>query len=201
MRRNLLCVLMISLLLSACGAEEGDTADDLALKLRGEFLAAEHYSGTACITADYGQRVYRYEMEFHSNEEETTLVLTAPETVAGLEARLSWKEGSVLEYDGAVMETGPLNPDGLTPVSSIPSMLRTAREGYLDTCVLETSESGTALRLTSRNPEEDPGCGTETVLWFDPGTFQLLRGEIWQDGFCVIQCEFSTFSMQMKDSG
>ena len=201
MRRNLLCVLMISLLLSACGAEEGDTADDLALKLRGEFLAAEYCSGTACITADYGQRVYRYEMEFHSNEEEATLVLTAPETVAGLEARLSWKEGSVLEYDGAVMETGPLNPDGLTPVSSIPFMLRTAREGYLDTCVLETSESGTALRLTSRNPEEDPGCGTETVLLFDPGTFQLLRGEIWQDGFCVIQCEFSTFSMQMKDSG
>ena len=201
MRRRLLCVLMISLLLSACGAEERETADDLALKLRGEFLAAESCSGTAYVTADYGQRVYRYELEFYSNEEETTLVLTAPETVAGLEARLSWKEGSILEYDGAVMETGPLNPDGLTPVSSIPSMLRTIREGYLDTCVLEESETGTLLRLTSRDPEEEPGGGTETVLWFEPSTFQLLRSEIWQDGFCVIQCEFSAFSKQMKDSG
>ena len=74
-------------------------------------------------------------------------------------------------------------------------------EGYLDACMLEESEEGTTLRLTSRDPEQDPGNGAETVLWFDPGTFQLLRGEIWQDGFCVIQCEFSTFSNQMKDSG
>ena len=195
------CVLMISLLLSACAAAEGETADDLALKLRGEYLAAERCSGTACVTADYGQRVYQYELEFQSNEEETLLTLTAPETVAGLTARLSWKEGSVLEYDGAVIETGPLNQDGLTPVSSIPSMLRTVREGYLDACVLEESEEGTTLRLTSRDPEQDPGKGTETVLWFDPNMFQLLRGEIWQDGFCVIQCEFSTFSNHMKDSG
>ena len=192
---------MISLLLSACAAAEGETADDLALKLRGEYLAAERCSGTACVTADYGQRVYQYELEFQSNEEETLLTLTAPETVAGLTARLSWKEGSVLEYDGAVIETGPLNQDGLTPVSSIPSMLRTVREGYLDACVLEESEEGTTLRLTSRDPEQDPGKGTETVLWFDPNMFQLLRGEIWQDGFCVIQCEFSTFSNHMKDSG
>ena len=201
MRKGMICVLMISLLLSACAAAEGETADDLALKLRGEYLAAERCSGTACVTADYGQRVYQYELEFQSNEEETLLTLTAPETVAGLTARLSWEEGSVLEYDGAVIETGPLNQDGLTPVSSIPSMLRTVREGYLDACVLEESEEGTTLRLTSRDPEQDPGKGTETVLWFDPNMFQLLRGEIWQDGFCVIQCEFSTFSNHMKDSG
>lgn len=201
MRKGMICVLMISLLLSACAAVEGETADDLALKLRGEYLAAERCSGTACVTADYGQRVYQYELEFQSNEEETLLTLTAPETVAGLTARLSWEEGSVLEYDGAVIETGPLNQDGLTPVSSIPSMLRTVREGYLDACVLEESEEGTTLRLTSRDPEQDPGKGTETVLWFDPNMFQLLRGEIWQDGFCVIQCEFSTFSNHMKDSG
>ncbi len=201
MRKAMACVLMTSLLLSACGRAEGETADDLALKLRGAYLAAECCSGTACVTADYGQRVYRYEMEFQSTGEETILNLTAPETVTGLTARLSWKEGSVLEYDGAVMETGPLNQDGLTPVASIPSMLRTVREGYLDACVLEESEEGTSLRLTSRDPEQDPGHGTETVLWADPDTFQLLRGEIWQDGFCVIQCEFSTFSNHMKDSG
>ena len=200
MRKGMICVLMISFLLSACAAAEGENGDDLALKLRGEYLAAESCSGTACVTADYGQRVYQYELEFQSNEEETLLTLTAPETVAGLTARLSWEEGSVLEYDGAVIETGPLNQDGLTPVSSIPSMLRTVREGYLDACMLEESEEGTTLRLTSRDPEQDPGNGAETVLWFDPGTFQLLRGEIWQDGFCVIQCEFSTFSNQMKDS-
>lgn len=201
MRKGMVCVLMISLLLSSCGSAEGETADDLALKLRGEYLAAESCTGTACVSADYGQRVYQYELEFQSDEEQTILTLTAPETVAGLTARLSWEEGSVLEYDGAVIETGPLNENGLTPVSAIPSIQRTIQKGYLDSCVLEETEGGSALRLTSRDPEQELGSGTETVLWFDPNTFQLQRGEIWQDGFCVIQCEFSTFSNQMKDSG
>lgn len=201
MRKGMICVLMISLFLSACGSGEEESADNLALKLRGEYLAAQCCSGTAAITADYGQRVYRYELEFQSDEEQTTLTLTSPETVEGLTARLSWEEGSVLEYDGTAIETGPLNQDGLTPVSAIPSMLHTIREGYLETCVLEQYEQGTVLRLTSRDPEQEPGSGTQSVLWFETDTFRLLRGEIWQDGFCVIQCEFSTFSKEMKDSG
>ncbi len=199
MRKGMICVLMISLLLSACGGTEGESGDALALKLRGEFLAADSCSGTAVVTADYGQRIYRYEMNFLSDEEQTTLTLTAPETVAGLTARLSWEDGSVLEYDGAVIETGPLNEAGLTPVSSIPSMLRTLREGYLDTCVLEEREEGRTLRITSRDPAMEPGQGPETVIWFSGEPMRPVRGEIWQDDLCVIQCEFSTFSNQRKD--
>ena len=41
MRKGMICVLMISFLLSACAAAEGENGDDLALKLRGEYLAAE----------------------------------------------------------------------------------------------------------------------------------------------------------------
>ena len=199
MRKGMICVLMISLLLSACGGTEGESGDALALKLRGEFLAADSCTGTAVVTADYGQRVYRYEMSFVSDEEQTALTLIAPETVAGLTARLSWEEGSVLEYDGAVIETGPLNEGGLTPVSAIPAMLRTLREGYLDTCVLEEQEEGKAtLRITSRDPAMEPGQGTETVMWFAGEPMRPVRGEIWQDNLCVIQCEFSTFSNQGK---
>ena len=77
-RKGLICVLMISLLLSACGSGEGETADDLALKLRGEYLGAQCCRGAATVTADYGQRVYQYELEFQSDEEQTLLTLTAP---------------------------------------------------------------------------------------------------------------------------
>jgi len=39
------------------------------------------WSGKAAITADYGRRVYQYELTAGGTREETVLVLTAPETV------------------------------------------------------------------------------------------------------------------------
>ena len=194
MRKLLLCVLMMTVLLTACGSGEESRAEELALTIRGEHLAAQSCAGTAALTADYGQRVCRYEVDFTSDEEETVLTLTAPETVAGITARLSWDEGSLLEYDGAVLETGELDDEGLTPVSAIPAILERVREGFLDSCVLEEEEGQPArLRLCIRDPEQELGHGVETSLWFDAASRRLLRGEISRDGFCVIQCEFTSF--------
>lgn len=149
----------------------------------------------AVVTADYGQRVYRYELSAAVNGEEALLTLTAPETVAGLTARIEEDEGW-LEYDGAILETGELAPGGLTPMGAIPALLETARSGYLDTCVLEELGEVQALRVVSRDPEEKQGSGTETTLWFDAATHALVRGEISQDGVCVLQCEFSQFTKE-----
>ncbi len=192
MRKVLCCVLMMTLLLTACGGVgAGSEAEELALQLRGEYLSMTDCAGEAVVTADYGQRVYRYEMHFTSDEKETVLTLTAPETVEGITARLPVGKESLLEYDGAVLETGPLNENGLTPVSAIPAILTALREGYLDTCTLEEDGGGQMLRLLIRDPEQQPGTGTETTLWFEGPSWYLCRGEISQDGFCIIQCEFS----------
>lgn len=196
MRKLLCCVLMMTLLLTACGGGAGSEAEELAVQIRGACLSAQTCSGTAQVTADYGQRICRYTMEFTADEQETALTLTAPETVAGITARLSGEKGSLLEYDGAVLETGPLNEDGLTPVSAIPALLGAARTGYLDVCALEETQQGRLLHLTIRDPQIQAGTGVETQLWFDADSMQLRRGEISQDGFCVIQCEFSTFLME-----
>lgn len=200
MRKLLLCVLMMIPLLSACGGQAGgNEAEELALTIRTEYLAAASFSGAAEITADYGTRVYEYQLTFTAGEEETVLTLTAPDTVAGLTARLPAEEDSVLEYDGAVLETGPLDESGLTPVSAVPAILNTVRKGYLDTCVLEDTDGGQVLRLTSRDPEKEPGEGQETVLWFDSAAHSLLRAELSQDGFCVLRCEFSAFTKETAE--
>ena len=84
------------------------------------------------------------------------------------------------------METGPLDGQGLSPVSSIPALLESARSGYITACGLE--EDGAVLRVDCGSPEGAPGSGTETVLWFDPSSHALVRGEISVDGFRVISC-------------
>ena len=50
------------------------------------------------------------------------------------------------------------------------------------------------LRVDCGDPESDPGVGTETALWFQPDSHQLLRGEISREGFRAIRCDFSDFS-------
>ena len=192
MRKCVVCVLMTTLLLAGCGKAGVSEAEELALTVRGEYLAMESCAARAAVTADYGQRVYQYEMAVSVNGEETTLTLSAPETVAGLTARLTGEE-NLLEFDGVSVETGPLDDDGLTPVSALPALLEAARSGYMTACALE--EDGALLRIDCGDPEGTPGAGTETALWFDASTHALTRGEISVDGFRAILCEFSEFTM------
>lgn len=193
MRKLLFCVPMMILLLSACtGGAEGNEAEELALQIRGEYLAMGSCAGQAAITADYGQRVYQYELAVAVDGEETTLTLSAPDTVAGITARVTGQDGQ-LEYDGLSVETGPLDPEGLSPVSAVPALLEGARSGYIVSCALE--EDGTLLRMDCGDPEGTPGTGSEVSLWFDTSTHALSRGEISVDGFLAILCEFTDFAM------
>nr|CRY96418.1 hypothetical protein [uncultured prokaryote] len=191
MRKCLVCVLMTTLLLAGCGGAGVSEAEELALTVRGEYLAMTGCAARAEVTADYGRRVYRYGMAVAVTEQETVLTLTAPETVAGLSARLDGEE-SLLEFDGVSVETGPMDGDGLTPVAAVPTLLEAARTGYITACALE--EDGGVLRVDCGDPEGTPGTGTETALWFDAATHALLKGEISVDGFRAILCEFSDFT-------
>ena len=193
MRKLLFCVPMMILLLSACtGGAEGNEAEELALQIRGEYLAMSSCAGQAAITADYGQRVYQYELAVAVDGEETTLTLSAPDTVAGITARVTGQDGQ-LEYDGLSVETGPLDPEGLSPVSAVPALLEGARSGYIVSCALE--EDGALLRMDCGDPEGTPGTGSEVSLWFDASTHAPSRGEISVDGFRAILCEFTDFAM------
>ena len=57
---------MILLLLASalCGCTGADDESQLALQLRSDFLAMDGCNGAMEVTADYGQRVYTYTVEF-----------------------------------------------------------------------------------------------------------------------------------------
>ena len=61
MRKLVLCVLMTTLL-AGCGQPGVSEAEELALTIRGEYLAMDRCAVQVSVTADYGQRVYQYEL-------------------------------------------------------------------------------------------------------------------------------------------
>ncbi len=199
MRKRLCALMMILVLpLSACGGKDGGGEAEKALaEIRGKYLEMTGCSGHAELTADYGQRVYAYGLDFTwQREGETLLTLTAPEVIAGTTAHIAAGE-TALEYDGVMLETGPLNAAGLAPVDAVPALLAYAREGFAAECAMEEGEESQRLHVICRDPESEPGTGTEADLWFDGTTGALLRGEISDGGMTVIQCDISDFGMDL----
>ena len=193
-RSGVICVLMISLLLSACAAAGEKGPQEQALAIRRQYL--EHTGCTASldVTADYGQRVYTYTVDVRTAGAKLTLTVTAPQELAGITAHVD-ETGSRLEYDGAVLETGELDRDGLTPLSAVPALLESARSGFIDSCTTEELDGQTTLRVLCRDPELPAGQGRETTVWFDGTSGALVRGEVAVDGYRVIRCEFLQFTL------
>lgn len=196
-RARLLCTPMILLFLvvASCGTLGNTDNDQLALKIRGEYLAAQMCQGTMSVTADYGQRVYNYKMTFQWEPRgDLILTVTEPENLAGITARVSQGK-SMLEYDGVRLETGSLAQNVASPIDGFPLLLTDIREGYIAECGAEMLGQQQALRICCRDPNQMPGQGIEGVIWFDWETHAMLRGELRSDGNTIVSFDLDTFSM------
>lgn len=192
MRKGKICALMMTLclLLAACGRGGAGDNDQLALEIRAAYLAMNGCSATIDITADYGRRVYDYTMAMTwARDGDTLLVIQAPESIAGVTARIG-KESASLEYEGVSLETGTLDDQGLSPIGAIPVLLTSAREAFIAESASEPVGEIPALKLTYREPEAVPGTGREISIWFHTETYAPIQAEILSDGARVIYCAF-----------
>ena len=202
MRKTLFCVLMMILLLCSCAGEEmGMTADECALQMRTKYLASDFCSGSAVVTADYGERVYGFTIDFIWQYEGTTeITVTAPKELEGLHATV--EEGkSRLEFQGFSLGTGDLTGEGLTPLEYLPAVMSYIRDGYMAECSFETQEDRETLRVLFREPGSKPQSGVECILWFDSVSFDLLRAELSYNGDLILHSDFILFTLGEKENG
>ena len=194
MRKLLSCVLMMTLLLSGCKSGGESTPEEEALALRDMYQNLAGWSSTVDITAEVGDKVFDFTLDAGwQREGETVLVITAPELLAGITARIVDGE-TVLEYDGAGLSLGLLDGKGLTAVSVVPWLMEQIGSGYMARCAW-AGENKELLQITFRDPEAEASKGTEFRIAFDRETFVLNGAEVSVDGASVLTAVFRNFAM------
>ena len=199
MRRLTACVLMMTLLLSACkaGTMAAETPEKAALALREEYQALAGWSATVDVSVCYSDTVYDFTLDAQWRREgETVLTVTAPELLAGITARVAQGE-TVLEYDGAGLSLGLLDGAGLTPVSAVTALMEQIEKGYMARCAW-AGEEEQYLQISFQDPELEANAGTQFLLTFDRNSRALLSAEVSVAGETVLRAEIRNFTTEMK---
>ncbi|MCI8537546.1 MAG: hypothetical protein HFF18_02650 [Oscillospiraceae bacterium] len=184
---------MMILFLPSCGKGEA-ASDDLALSMRTQYLALTGCEASGEVTADYGERIYRYTAAFAGTGLAGRMEITAPENIAGTAVRWS-EEGTVLEYEGVSLETGELSPDGLSPVDGFPLILECCCRGAILESCRETLDGTDTLRVGLQNPDLPADVNSRVDLWVKPDDFTMIRAEISYSGQTVLTYEFETCAL------
>lgn len=174
--------------LVGCSAAS-QSADQRGVAIRGGYLTAQTITARCTLTADYGERIYQFGFDVSHTAQQTSLTVTQPETIQGLEIAVT-EGGSQILCDGVLIETGTLSADGLTPITAVTAILEGLVSGYVQQCDLTEG----ILTLTCGDPDLPLGTGQQIVLTLDDETGNLLQGEILVDGVRKIDCQFETIS-------
>lgn len=192
--RRVLCVpmMLLFLLLSACGKTETEKAD-----LREPYRDMTGCTMTATVSCAYDMLLWTGELRCdYVPGGETVIEVLAPETIVGIRAVLR-EEQWQLEYEDLVLAVDTLGERSLTPVTCLPRLMHTLREGWL---LEENEESWGEIPCVRLALDESLSDGRKlvTALWLRQADGTPLRGEIALEEEIILSAEFTQFSFYDK---
>lgn len=195
MRRTAFVPMMILLLFVLTGCKAAESPHE---RYRRDYRDLTAYSGEAEVTADYGDKVYQYQITLSGDDRGGEVQVTQPESIAGTGCR--WKKGNcTATYEDITIATGHISGDGLSPADAMPVLLEALGSGREIAAEEQKLDGKEVLFLELANPNH-PEEVSRVQVWLDKANGALCRGEIlWQDR-TVITVDFDTFSYTAKQS-
>lgn len=132
MRVKVAAILCVLFLFSGC--KNADAPLDKALALRNRLLDSNGCSFQATITADYGEKVYTFEMDCKTDKEGNLIFsVTEPDTIAGITGKMT-AAGGAITFDEKVLAFQAMADGQISPVTAPWLFIKTLRSGYLNGC-------------------------------------------------------------------
>ncbi len=183
--KRILSVLLILFLLTGCGG----TAHELerAVAMRGKILSAENCTFGAVVTADYGDKVYKFQMDCRTDKNGTVFFeILSPETIMGITGNISEETGR-LTFDDKVLLFELLVDGQITPVSAPWLLMQTLRSGYIKGC--DDSDGGIYIQINDSYSED----ALHVDVWTDEND-RPIRAEFLWDGRRVVSIDVENFT-------
>lgn len=180
MKKLWLTALALCLLLTGCGDRRMETRwEDFSAALR----ERETLGFTAALRAEYDDRSVEMTLRYARSDGVQRVTVLEPAIIAGIGAAL--RDGETqLEYDGIVLDTGPLDRYGLCPLSALPRLVEALCRAQPDSCWQEGGETVYLLVI-------DDNCRAQ--VWFDED-MRPVHAELLSDGAVRVVCEIHDWS-------
>ena len=192
--RKWMCVPMMTLclLLAGCAGGGGEETADAA-SLRAPYMNMTGCTMEASVTWSQGDQVWQAQVLCdYVPEEETTVEVVAPETIAGVRAVITGEE-LALEYEDLCLGAGTLSSQEASPMACLPRLMSALRDGWLLEENTEDWNDTPCLRLTVDQSGQKDGKILST-LWLKIEDGTPLRGEIAVDSEIILTADFTGFS-------
>ena len=182
MKKSVLSLLLgLCVLLSGCG---GRAVKSRILDFSRDLREREQLSFTAEIRAEYPEKRSEFSLSYESDESGETMRVLEPELIRGIGAHLA-PGSSTLEYDGMILDLGPLDPNGLSPLTALPLLVDTLKNGHLDSTWEEGGQPAAKLIRDDT---------LSVQVWFSPETMTPVRAELSSGDTVKLFCELSDWS-------
>lgn len=179
MKRVLPFILCLILLCGCADDGKGQFADFVKI-----VSSAENISFSANVSAQYDDKTAEFTLAYEQTKDGASISVVEPELLSGIKANLSGESLS-LEYDGAMLDIGTLDDAELSPMSSLPLIVRAMREGHLEISWVE--DNMIAARVI---PADD----YVVTLWID-SNLTPCSAEISYKENTVVSVEISDWSV------
>lgn len=181
MKRLCPMILLCCLLLCGCG---GDAVKQDYQKFADSLNARTDLSFTADVRAEYEDRSAEFTLLYTEDTGGCTVEVLSPGLIKGIKARLK-ADGTSLEYEGLVLDTGALDAHGLSPMSSMPALVKALRQGHLDS--YWTEDGKTVLQLIADDE-------LTATVWLESESMTPMRAELISDGRVRVFCTVSSWN-------
>jgi hypothetical protein len=128
-------LLCASLFLTGCKGV--NNCLDKAVSFRNKLLESDGCSFRSEITADYGEKIYRFTMICKGDKAgNMTFEVEEPESISGICGRIT-AQGGAITFDDQILAFQTLADGQITPVSAPWVLIKTLRSGYIRSCTEE----------------------------------------------------------------